>query len=187
MTHSSPSRWGVGDEEGRIGAGVGFGHRVARRDLAIEERLQEASLLLCGAVVSEDLCVPRVGRLTAEDRRSPTRAPEDLVEQCELHLAIALTTQLGSQMASPQALVLHLLLQRTDVVHRNAVALVVGILEEEVERLDLFSQKPVDPVELGLELWFSFEIPHPLIELDVKSRGHSPLVPPAVGCVMVTR
>ena len=37
-------------------------------------------------------------------------AAEDLVHQRELHLAVSLTTELGVEVARPQAAVLHLLL-----------------------------------------------------------------------------
>ena len=95
---------GPGLEQRRVGAGVGLGHRVAGEDLAVEQRLQVALLLLVGAVVGDDLGVAGVGRLAAEDDRRPLRPAEDLVEQRQLQLAVALAAELGAEVGGPQAL-----------------------------------------------------------------------------------
>ena len=75
MTHSSPSLDGAGLEHRRVGAGVGLGHRVAGEDLAVEQRLEVALLLLGRAVVGDDLGVAGVGRLAAEHDRRPRERP----------------------------------------------------------------------------------------------------------------
>ncbi len=71
MTHSSPSLVGPGLEHGRVGAGVRLGHRVAREELTVEQRLQVALLLFRRAVVGDDLGVAGIGRLASEDDRRP--------------------------------------------------------------------------------------------------------------------
>ena len=124
MTHSSPSS-SARLEQGRVGTAVGLGHRVCRRDLAVEERLEVAGLLLIRAEVREDLGVAGVGCLAPEDRRRPPRLAEDLVEQSELQLPVALPAKLGAEVCGPQASLPHLLLQRSDDVERLGVALVV--------------------------------------------------------------
>ncbi len=146
-------------EERRVGAGVGLGHRVTGRDLAVEQRLEVALLLRRAAVVREDLGVAGVGGLAAEHRRCPARAAEDLVHQRELELAEAGASELGAQVARPQAALLHALLQRLQDRHRARVALVVGAAEHVVERLDLVSHERVQPVELALELGLGLEVP----------------------------
>ena len=42
------------------------------------------------------------------------RPAEDLVEQAQLHLPVALATEVGAQVRRPQALVAYLLLERVD-------------------------------------------------------------------------
>ena len=150
----------VGDEQGGVGACVRLGHRVAGRNLAVEQRLQEPGFLPWGAVVGQDLGVARVRRLTTEHRRRPRRSTKQLVQQGQLDLAVPLASELGSEVAGPQRLIPDLLLKRPDGVHGDVVALVVGIPQEQIEGFDLLAEEAVDPVELGLELWFSFEIPH---------------------------
>ena len=63
ITHSSPSLHGAGREQRRVGAGVRLGHRVAREDLAVEQRLR-------GTAPSARRC--RSGR---GSRRCRCRAP----------------------------------------------------------------------------------------------------------------
>jgi hypothetical protein len=77
---------------------MGLGHRVAGEHLAVEQRLQVALLLLRGAVVGDDFRVARVRRLAPEHDRCPLRAAEDLVEQRELQLAVALAAELGEPL-----------------------------------------------------------------------------------------
>ena len=108
MTHSSPSLHRAGREHRRVGAGVRLGHRVAgeasRRRAAAGGSAPSAR----GAVVGDDLGVAGVGRLAAEDDRRPRRPAEDLVEQRQLQLAVALAAELGAEVGGPQALVAHL-------------------------------------------------------------------------------
>ena len=60
ITHSPSSELSAGLQRGRVGAGhLGLGHREAAADLAVEQRLQEALLLLRRAVVGQDLHVAR--------------------------------------------------------------------------------------------------------------------------------
>ena len=69
ITHSSPSSSARRLEHPRIGAALRLGHREARDDLVVEQRLQILLLLRGGAVVREDLGVAGIGRLAAEDDR----------------------------------------------------------------------------------------------------------------------
>ena len=91
-------------EQRRVGAGVRLGHRVAREDLAVEQRPQVALLLLRRAVVGDDLGVAGVGRLAAEDDRRPLRPAEDLVQQRQLELPVPLAAELGAEVRGPQIL-----------------------------------------------------------------------------------
>ena len=138
MTHSSPSLTARVLNMRRVGPGVRLGHRVAREHLAVEQRPQVALLLLGRAVVGDDLGVAGVGRLAPEHDRRPLRATEDLVQQRELQLAVALPAELGPEVRGPQPLAAHLVLQRVD---RLAPVLVerdeLQVREHEVERLDL--------------------------------------------------
>ena len=86
--------------------------------------------------------------------------PEDLVQQRELELAVALTAQLRAQVRGPELLVADLLLERID----DRLQLGAGRRErqpapEQVERLDLLAHEVPGPVELGLEVGFGLEIP----------------------------
>ncbi len=114
MTHSSPSLSRAALEQRGVGAGVRLGHRVAREALAVEQRLEVLLLLLVGAVVGDDLGVAGVGRLAPEHDRRPLRPAEDLVEQRELELAVALAAELGAEVGRPQALAPDLLLEGVD-------------------------------------------------------------------------
>ncbi len=95
---------GPGLEAGGVGPALGLGHRVRREDLAVEQRAQVALLLLVGAVVGDDLGVARVRRLAPEDDGSPPAAAQDLVHERQLHLAVSLAPELGTEMARPQLL-----------------------------------------------------------------------------------
>src|SRR6478735_3787270 len=77
-------------EQRRIRACMRFGHRVAGEQLTVEQRTQIFFFLRFGAVVGDDLSVAGVGRLTAEHDRSPLRAAQNLVQQREPELAVAL-------------------------------------------------------------------------------------------------
>ena len=118
MTHSSPSSSAVvarpvGSEPG----GVGLGHREAAADLAVEQRLQPALLLLRGAVLGEDLGVAGVGRRAVEDERGNRAAAHLLAEQAVLPVGQAGPVLLVGQEEVPEALGLRLL---PDLDHRRA-------------------------------------------------------------------
>ena len=148
-----------------------LGHRVAGEHLAVEQRLQVALLLLVGAVVGDDLGVAGVGRLAAEDDRRPLRAAEDLVQQRQLQLAVALAAELGTEVGRPQALGAHLVLERIDdaalaVIERDELL----VREEIVERLDLLADELVGPVQLLLVLGIGLEVPRHLRLLADRGR-----------------
>ena len=149
-----------GDELSRVGATLRFGHRIARGDLAAEQRLQVAGLLLVGAEHRQNLGVARIRRLATEHRRRPAGTAEDLVEQRELDLAEALATELRAQMRGPQPLILHLLLQRPQNRHHLGVLLVIWVEGDEIEGFKLVPHELFDPVELCLIFRVCFEIPH---------------------------
>ena len=66
---------------GRVrGGDAGLGHREARADLAFEQRLQPARLLLRRAEQRQDLHVADVGRIAIEDFRRGERAAENFAE-----------------------------------------------------------------------------------------------------------
>src|SRR5258708_39414625 len=140
--------------------GVRLGHRVAREQLAVEQRLEVALLLLRRAVVGDDLGVAGVGRLRAEDSGGPRRPAQDLAEQRQLELAEALAPEFWAQVRRPQALAANLVLQRVDdlalrVGHRH----VLLVREQVIERLDLFPDELVGPVQLPLVLGGGLEMP----------------------------
>ena len=149
----------AGGEHLGIGAALRFGHREARDDLVVEQRFQPLALLLGRAVVGEDLGVARVGCLTAEHDRRPRGPTQDLVEQPELHLAVALATELGPQMARPQSSLTNLFLQRSDQRVAHRIGHVVAVLDDELQRLDLGAYELGHPVEFGLELRVRLEVP----------------------------
>src|SRR5690606_5291835 len=99
-----------GGEHLGISATLRLGHREAGNDLAGQQRLEPALLLLGGAEVGEDFGVATVRCLAAEDYRSEIGATENLVHQAQLHLAESLSAQFRPQMAGPQATCLDLLL-----------------------------------------------------------------------------
>ena len=84
---------------------------------------------------------------------------EDLVQERQLELAVALAAELGAEVGGPQTAVLDLLLQRTDHGHGRLVALVVRIAEHQVERLDVLTDELVHPVELELVVGVGAEVP----------------------------
>ena len=111
------------------------------------------------AVVGQDLAVPRIGRLAAEDDRPAVAAAQDLVEQGQLHLTIAGATEMRPEMGGPQAPLPDLLLQRRDELLADRVLHVPGVVDHEVERLDLLPHERLDPIEFLLELGLGLEIP----------------------------
>src|SRR3982074_627481 len=118
MTHPSASR------HARVRNSFGSGPAVV-------------ALLLVGAGVGQDLGVAGVGRLGPEDDRRPGSPAQDLVEQGQLHLAVTLAAQLGPEVAGPERLVAHLLLERIDdLAHLRRRRLeLVRMRKREIERL----------------------------------------------------
>ncbi len=103
---------GAGGEQRRVGTRAGFGHAEAAAVLAVEQRLHPLLALGGGAADGDELGVAAVGRLVAEDAWAVRGLPEDLVHQAQLHLAESLPAHVGRQVRRPQALALHLFLQR---------------------------------------------------------------------------
>src|ERR1700722_160448 len=150
---------GAGLEDLGIGAALRLGHRETRYDFVAQQRFEILFLLIRGAVLGEDFAVAGIGRLASEDRRREAGRPEDFVHQRELDLTIALPAEFRLEMARPQLVLAHLLLQRTYEFIAIAVADVVGRSQHIVERLDLFAYELFDPVELLLEFGFGFKVP----------------------------
>ena len=159
ITHSSPSR------SARVTNPVGsepplrLRHRVRRDHVLREQRLEVPLLQFVGAVVGEDLGVAGVRCLAAEHDRRAVRPTEDLVEQGELHLAVAGSAEVRAEVAGPQAAVAHLLLQRGDQGLAHRILHVPRVMNDLIDRLDLVADEVVDPIELGLELRIGFEVP----------------------------
>ena len=91
---------------------VGLGHAEGAAQVAGQQRMQPAVLLLGRAGQREDLGVAGVRRGVAERQRRDRRGAEDLVHQAEADLAHALPAELGRQVGGPQPARLDLLLQR---------------------------------------------------------------------------
>ena len=98
--------------------------------------------------MGEDLAVPGIGRLRTEDDRRALGAAEDFVEQRQLHLAVAGTTQVRSEVGGPQPAFLDDLLQRWDQRLPHRVVEVVGLLDDQVNWLTFRTHELVDPFEL---------------------------------------
>ena len=99
-------------DHGRVGAGEErLGQREGARDLAPQVRPEPPLLLRVGGAVGEQLHVPAVGRLHAEDRHRHHAATDDLGHQRQLQLAEARAAELRVEERAPQALRLHPVLQ----------------------------------------------------------------------------
>src|ERR1700737_1047008 len=116
--------------------------------------MQPLFLLRFGAEDGEDLGVSGIRRLVAENDRSPNRGALDLVHQAELDLPVTLASKVRRQVGGPQLLALDLLLQRPDRAHEPAI---VGV--QDLERIHLVAHETAHPIELGLEVRLSREIP----------------------------
>ena len=135
---------------------VRLGHAEGAAQVAGEQRVQPALLLLGRAGHREDLRVAGVGRGVAEGQRRDRRGAEDLVHQPEAHLAHALPAELGRQVRGPQPALLDLLLQRRD---RLAQAVEAELVPDRLERPDLAADELGHPVELLLEVGVGGEVP----------------------------
>ena len=154
---------GMRDELLRVGTGLRLGHRKAGHDPAVEQRLQIPVLLRLGAEHRENFGVAGIRRRGPEHRRCPDRTADDFVHQAQLDLPIALAAQLGTEMTGPQSLLADLLLQGPQDRTR---CLVLGVVDhrhrrkQHVEGIDLFTDKTIHPVQLGLKLRLGRKIPH---------------------------
>ena len=105
--------------------------------------------------------MPESGAWQPKTVGAQRRAAEDLVEQRQLHLAVALAAEFGAEVAGPQALVAAPSAAAAAArPSTSRVGLVVRVAEHEVERLDLVAHELVDPVELRLVLGIGLEVPH---------------------------
>ena len=166
-----PDQFRPAGELPRIGARLRLCHRVARRDLAGKQGFKVLALLLRGAEAGQDLHIAGVGRLTAENGRPETAAPEDLVHQAQLDLAVALSAQMRIEMAGPKRLFLDDLLERRHGRRRTAATWIEGVgrpTEQQIQRLDLDSDELVHPIQFLLEFLVRFEIPSHFVTLWLK-------------------
>jgi hypothetical protein len=124
--------------------------------------------------VGQDLGVAGIGCLTAEHGRRPSGAAEQLVEQCQLDLAVTLPAHLRLEVGGPQPLLPHLLLERAHDRQGPVVGLVVGIAEHIVERLHVLPQEPVDPVQLLLVFRLGLEVPPHGADLNAQPARGAP-------------
>ena len=145
----------------RIRPGLGLGHRIARDDIAIEQRLEILRLLFVGPEAGEDFGIAGIGRLGTEHYRRKSTPPENFIHEAQFDLAKALATEFGTQMRCPQAALLDPLLQRPDQRAGSAVRIegVRGAPENQVQRFNLGFHEVLHPVELLLELWLGRKIP----------------------------
>jgi len=97
----------------------------------------------------------------AEDDRRPVRSADDLVEECQLQLAVALTAELGAEMCCPQIFLAYLLLERVDDLASGLRQWrELEVRSDEVERLDLIADECIRPIQQFLVVRVGFEIPH---------------------------
>ena len=146
--------------------GVRLGHRERRADVAGQQRLEPALLLLGRAGEREDLRVPRVRRGVAERQRRDDARAEDLVQQAELDLAVALPAELGRQVGGPQAAGADLVLERLDRP-LEAVHVELAAEEQRLDRPQPLADEAVRPLQLRRVLRVRREVPaHVRLPLD---------------------
>ena len=148
ITYSSPSRTARRGEQRRVGARARLGHREAAAQLAAQQRVHPALLLLrrCRRWRAARRCRSRAPGC----RRSPRRVAalaEDLVHQPELDLAEPAAAELRRQVRGPQALLLDLLLERRGDPGEGRPVQV-----ERLQRDDLVADEAAHPLQLLLEL-----------------------------------
>ena len=146
-----------GADDGRVGAGEErLGERERAGDLAAEVGPQPAFLLGVGRTVGQQLHVPAVGGLHAEDRHRHHAAADDLRHQRQLELPEPGAAELRVEERAPHPLRLHLVLQ----VALDDLPLVRGqLVEDRLEGDQLAVDERPHPDELLLELRFRLEIP----------------------------
>ena len=87
-------------------------------------------------------------------------APANMLWLVLLALAVALSAELGSQVRRPEAPLLYSGLQRRYQLLSHRVARIENILDHVAQRLDLFTNEGLDPVEVGLVIRIGLETPH---------------------------
>ena len=151
---------------------VRLGHAEGAAQVAREQRVQPAVLLLRRAGQREDLRVARVGRRVAERQRRDRGGAEDLVHQPEPHLPHPLAAELRRQVRGPQAARLDLLLQRR---HRLPQPVEPELVPDRLQRPDLAADELAHPVELLLEVGIGGEVPaHEIASFRLATCGPLP-------------
>ena len=146
-----------GPEQSRIGAGgIGLGHAEGGLQIAGQQRMQVALLLLLGPGQGEDLRVAGIRRRVTEGQRRDRAGAEDLVHEAELDLAEPLAPELGIEVCRPQILSLDLLPQRR---HRPLEAVKSEFVDQCLQRPDPLPDELLHPVELALEVRVGGEVP----------------------------
>jgi hypothetical protein len=148
-----------GGEHLRIGAALWLGHRKARHDAVVQQRLEVPFLQLRCAVVREDLAVSRIGGLRAEHDRRTLGPAENLVQQGEFHLAVTGATQMRAEVGGPQSAVLHDLLQRRNECLPHRIVEVVRLLDDQIDRFAFRADEVIHPCELLRPLGVCREVP----------------------------
>ena len=133
---------GPAAQQRRVGAGhLGLGHAEERAHLAGDERREPALPLLLRPVEMQDLAVPRVGRLAAEDQLGDEAAADLLVQIRVLEEAAAAAARLRRQVRRPEARLLRLLPQLAD----QRVRFVVLPEERRLVRVDVLLHERPNP------------------------------------------
>ncbi len=162
-------------DHSRVGAGEErLGERERARDLAPEVGPEPALLLRVGRAVREQLHVPAVGSLHAEDRHRHHAAPDDLRHQGELQLAEPVPAELRIEERTPQSPGLHLRLE----VALDRLPLLGGeLVEDRFERYELAVDERPHPGELLFELGLGLEIPrHTVPDRRLVAPGIAPSI-----------
>ena len=126
---------------------VRLGHREARADLAGEQRLEPALLLLGGAVADQHFHVAGVGRRAVEDLgRERGRAAHDLAERRVLEVGQPGAVFALGQEQVPQPRGARLRLQLFDDRRRlPAIAVVDLAMKHRLVRIDVFVHERGEP------------------------------------------
>ena len=103
--------------------------------------------------------VAGIGCLRAEYDRRTLRTAQNLVEQCQFHLAIARAAQMWTQVGGPESTLLDDLLQGRDEGLPDRVVEIMRFLDNQVNRLAFGANEILDPLELLSPLRVSREVP----------------------------
>ena len=117
--------------------------------------------------MGEDLAVAGVGCLRAEHDRRALGAAEDLVEQRELHLAVAGAAEMRAEVRRPQPAFLDDPLQRRDQRLAHWIVEVVGLLDDQVDRARIPSGRTLPPMQLLCPFRDRWRSPTPLVVLSL--------------------